>query len=103
MSRNDDRDNDLDELLKPLKSVSSHDLQMQRWKSAVISAQKISPQHAFTARTKWVLQTVAAGFVGFAIGAAVFGRTDIRFNQPETVAKISAGDATFERSHDNLD
>ncbi|MDZ4662061.1 MAG: hypothetical protein SGJ18_10645 [Pseudomonadota bacterium] len=103
MKNNDGRDNELDQLLKPLKSASPNDLQMQKWKSAVQMNNRKSGKVYATSRTKWAFQLVAAMFVGIVIGAVAFKSNNSSILQSHIVAQISLDDATFERSHDNLD
>lgn len=103
MNNNDDRDNDLDQLLKPLKAASPNDLQMQKWKSAVQDKTKKREKNYSTSRTKWAFQLAAAMFVGVVIGAMAFKSNQSSTQQPQSVVQISLDDATIERSHDNLD
>ena len=103
MKNNDGRDNELDQLLKPLKSASPNDLQMQKWKSAIQETNRKSRKVYSTSRTKWAFQLVVAMFVGVVIGAVAFKSNNQSVLQPNVVAQISLDDATFERSHDNLD
>ena len=103
MKNNDGRNNELDQLLKPLKSTSPNDLQMQKWKSAIQANNRKSGKVYSTSRTKWAFQLVAAMLVGVVIGAVAFKSNSQSVPQPNVVAQISLDDATFERSHDNLD
>lgn len=101
--RKEDKDNDLENILEPLKTISPTDLQMQKWKSSVLLSQRNLSKYNFKPQVKKSLQFLAAGVVGFLIGAAVFGRTNLVVNHSEVVANISSNDATFQRQHDNLD
>lgn len=103
MKKNDGRDNELDRLLKPLQAAAPNDLQMQRWKSAIQANNRKSGNVYSTSRTKWVIQLIAAMFVGIVIGGMVFKSNNSATQQSPIVAQISLDDATFERSHDNLD
>jgi len=103
MNNNDDRDNELDQLLKPLKSASPNDLQMQKWKSAVQTNIRKRGRVYSTSQTKLAFQLAAAMFVGAVIGAMAFKSNQSSTQQPQSVVQISLDDATIERSHDNLD
>ncbi len=103
MKNNDGRDNELDQLLKPLKEISPDDLQMQKWKSVLERNQSRDKKILFFSKIQWATQLTAAMLVGVLIGALVF-KNNNSMNQPTpSMAQISLDDATFERSHDNLD
>ena len=94
-------DNDLSDLLKPLRDSKPTDLQMQKWQSAV--RRELNTNRVSTTRSIWALQLAAAMFVGAIVGALF-----IKLTQPTTglsplLAQISSTDATFERTHTNLD
>ncbi len=101
MKNNDDRDNELDQLLKPLKRSLPNELQMQKWKSAVQTSalKKIYS----TSRTKWAFQLMAALFLGIIIGAFAFKNNQSAVQRSHLLAQISFDDATYESSHSNLD
>jgi len=103
MNNNDGRDNELDQLLKPLKSASPNELQILKWKYAVQSSTNKSEKIYSTSRTKWVFQLVAAMFVGVVYGAAAFKNINKSVQQSPGDTQIYLGDATFERYHDNID
>ncbi len=104
MNNNDGRDKDLDQLLGPLKKVKPNDLQIQSWQSAVKNeALNYTTRVYSVSRTQWAVQLVAALFVGFVIGALVFKYNSAENQQSSTMVQFSLDDATFERSHANLD
>lgn len=103
MKKNDERDNELDQLLQPLKSISPNELQIQKWQSGIQSYQTRNNKAYFTSKTKWALQLVASMFIGVIIGAMAFKSSPPPIQESHMVAHISADDATFERSHTNLD
>jgi F0F1-type ATP synthase assembly protein I len=103
MSNPNGRDNELDQLLKPLKAASPNDLQMQKWKSAVQANTRKRERTYSASRTKWAFQLAAAMFVGVLIGAFAFKNNKPTIQQSQSVVQISMEDATIERSHDNLD
>ena len=103
MKKNDDRDNELDQLLGPLKRSSPNDLQTQKWKMAVMGEGPKSSPRYLTYKMKWISQLAAAMFVGVMIGAMAFKNYSESVKSCNLVAQISFDDATFERSHDNLD
>lgn len=96
------RDDELDKILKPLQEVSPNDFQMQSWQQSVQKSLNKGRGQYSKPRVAWALRLMAALFVGFVIGAVFFKQ-----QQPEgilpTVAQNSFDDATFERSHANLD
>lgn len=97
-------DNDLDNLLKPLKDLAASDLQMQKWQLATLREVRSGVKMISTTRTRWALQIVAAMFIGFII-ASLFFKNGQRMSPDKSTltAQFSSDDATFERSHANLD
>jgi F0F1-type ATP synthase assembly protein I len=91
------KDKDLEKLLQPLKELNPNDLQMQQWQRA-IKSQLPQPKASFN--MKWAFQLVAATLVGVVIGALLFKNAA---SSSANTVQISLSDATFERSHDNLD
>ncbi len=103
MTKGNGRDNELDELLKPLKNTAPSELQMEKWKSL---GKTDGPQvRSYSAsRSQWLLQLAAAVFVGIVIGAFAAKYNSTSEQQMTSVAKISfPDDATYEHSHANLD
>ena len=104
-----DRDNELDELLKPLKESNPSPLQTQQWNSAVRSdlsrtpTPTSTPSHRRPNKVLQVAQLVAAVFVGFLIGAWVFHSQVPTLPGLAIVAENSSSNATFEYSRANLD
>jgi len=92
------KDKDLEKLLKPLKDLNPNDLQMQQWQRAVKN--QLPQPKRFSFDMKWAFQLVAATLVGVVIGALLFKNTS---DSSAQTVQISLSDATFERSHDNLD
>ncbi len=103
MENNDGRDNELDQLLKPLKNISPSDLQMQRWQSALAKNQSRDKKILSLSKIQWMMQLAAAVLVGVLIGAIAFKNGDSANHLAQSMVQISLDDATFERSHDNLD
>lgn len=102
----DGRDQELDQLLKPLMSASPNDLDLKKWKNAIgAAAPKRQIDNGLYPNTKvaWAFQLVAAVFVGIIIGALAFKTGGSTEGGKNLVAQISLDDATYERSHDNLD
>lgn len=103
MENNDDRDNELDRLLKPLKNISPSDLQMQKWQSVLARNQSRDKKIFSLSKIQWMMQLAAAVLVGVLIGAMAFKNDDSANHLAQSMVQISLNDATFERSHDNLD
>lgn len=97
------RDDELNDLLKPLRGLSPHDLQMQKWQTAVKKEVRTGQRMVTTTRSKWAFQLVAAMFVGFVMGAILIKSFLPTVAQIPLVAQITIDDATFEHSHANLD
>lgn len=95
------RDNEIDELLKPLRGIAPNDLQLRRWQAAV-QAEKRGSLLTLSATRMW-LQTVAAMVLGILIGGALMSSMNEEKRFISLVAKNSHADATFEHSHTNLD
>lgn len=103
MSQNDD---ELNNLLKPLRTALPNDLQMHNWKLAVQRELDRNPINVKATRGKWALQMLAAMFVGAVLGAvlsAALYRNILQSAKSPLVAQNIFDDATFERSHANLD
>jgi hypothetical protein len=96
------KEDGLNDLLKPLKDTSPNDFQMQKWQLAVQREIRKNAQMVTTTKRKWALQLVAAMLVGIIMGAVSY-KTLQRPSESSLVAQISSADATFERSHANLD
>lgn len=97
------KDDELNDLLKPLQRLSPNDLQMQKWQAAVQKEVRTRQTTITTTRRKLAFQLVAAMFVGVVMGAILiksFSPTNV---QNPLVAQISIDNATFEHSHANLD
>ncbi len=98
------KDDELNDLLKPLQGLSPNDLQMQKWQTAVQKEVRTGQTTTITTtRRKLAFQLVAAMFVGVVMGAILiksFSPTNV---QNPLVAQISIDNATFEHSHANLD
>ncbi|HEY8271626.1 MAG TPA: hypothetical protein VIG33_12115 [Pseudobdellovibrionaceae bacterium] len=95
------KNKDLEDLLKPLKDIAPNDLQMQQWQNAVQN-ELTTNKAASHSNIKWAFQLVAATLIGFIIGVLLFKNNSERESSSQ-MAQISLEDATFERSHDNLD
>ena len=98
-----DRDDELENLLKPLKNVAPTDMQMQHWKSAVKAELGRASLPRRPGRMLQFAQLVAAVFIGFVLGALVFHRQSPAVSGVTVVAENSSSNATFEYSHANLD
>ncbi len=96
------KDDELNELLKPLQGLSPNDLQMQKWQAAV-QREVRKGQTTITTRRKLAFQLVAAMFVGLVMGAFLIKSFSPSNVQNPMVVQISFDDATFEHSHANLD
>lgn len=103
------RDPELDQLLNPLLNARPNDLQLQKWKFSLSNEVKTksesNKQHNQNqgANIRLFLQLAAAVFVGIVIGAVAFRNNSTLENQNKLVTQISLEDATYERSHANLD
>lgn len=97
---NDNRDDELDQLLRPLKKASPNDLQMQKWISAAKKENKANTSSSFFI-LKQISQLTAAMFIGILIGAKIFNSNV--FEQSKIIAQVSLENATYEKSHANLD
>lgn len=95
-------DDELDDLLKPLKNNSPNDFQMQKWQMAVQGKVRKKSNTVTATRGKWALQLIAAMFIGIVLGAVLYRTIQLPIQAP-LVAQFSVEDATFERSHANLD
>jgi len=96
------KDNKLDDLLKPLKSLNADEIRLQSWNQTV-QFELTKSKMLVTTKPKFFAQLVAALFVGLLLGA-ILVRTFTP--QPETstlLAQLNDEDATFERSHVNLE
>jgi F0F1-type ATP synthase assembly protein I len=102
-TNNDGRDIELDKFLNPLKVVSPNDSQIQKWQLALQKEVQKKSNIYSTSKTKWAFQLVAAMLIGIVIGALVSKSYSFSVQQPREVAQNYLEDATFERSHDNLD
>ena len=100
MNNNDGRDNELDQLLKPLKSSAPDDLQMKKWKSLI---KKENKKAFVTTKMKWAFQLATAVAVGIFIGAVTFKSNPSTLQPPMEIAQISMPNATIQHSHANLD
>lgn len=104
---NDDKnkpaDQELDELLKPLKAIKPNTAQVNAWKAALHGSEKSEiPKHK--APWKLPLQLVAAMLVGFVLGALLFKNSNSAtyFNDQAWMKDLEEN-ATYERYHTNLD
>ena len=97
------KDDELSELLKPLRGLSADDLQMRKWQTAVQTEVRTGRSMITTTRGKWAFQLVAALFVGFVMGAILIKSFLPTSLQNSMMAQISVDNATFEHSHANLD
>lgn len=84
-----ERDKELDQLLKPLINLQPAPGQMDRWKK-LLRARPMPSKH-FWARS--IVQMTAAACIGFLIGAVFFKRPEV--SQPQ-VAKNFDSFATIE-------
>ena len=87
-------------------TAAPSDLDRRKWKNAVniqSSKKPINPALYPNTKTAWAIQLVAAVFVGVIIGALAFKNRVPAESGKNLVAQISLDDATYERSHDNLD
>lgn len=103
MSNNDERpteENGLKELLAPLAQIHPDSDEMKRWSTAVRGAINSSPVFVPKKRSPLPLQLIAAMLVGFILGAVLFYGVGSK-NLPEWQQNIGS-DATFERTHTNL-
>lgn len=93
---NSPRDEELSQLLASLKQLQPPQAELQKWKTAMPARQ------ASKTVTKYQLawQLVAATMIGFVLGAAVMKTANQQMSQ-EWTQEISR-DATFERTHTNL-
>jgi F0F1-type ATP synthase assembly protein I len=90
------RDNELDELIKPIKAAQPNDLQMQKWVRATKSAQTPKSQ-------RFYFQLAAAMVVGVCVGVLAMKLLSTQQSPQFLMAQNSLTDATFEHSHANLD
>lgn len=95
------RDDELDALLKPLRTLSPNDLQMQAWQRAV--GKQRSYQVIKVTRSRMVFQMVAAMFIGAVIGGAIMRGFYRERSGSQLLVQNSFASATFENSHANLD
>jgi F0F1-type ATP synthase assembly protein I len=103
MTNENGRDKELDELLKPLKKTVPSELQMQKWKS-LVKTEGAQANRYSVPRSQWLLQLVAAVFVGIVIGTFATKHSLSSGQQANSVVQISfSDDATYEHSHANLD
>jgi hypothetical protein len=102
MNKKNDRDTELDNLLKPLKASEPSDLQMQRWMSTALKESQKNKEKFFSFKFNTAFQLAAAMFVGVIIGAVSFNSDSSFFKSSNNIAQNSFSDATFERSHANL-
>ncbi|PWU18199.1 MAG: hypothetical protein C5B49_07555 [Bdellovibrio sp.] len=98
-----DPNDELSELLKPLRGLSPDDVEMKVWQLAVQSEARAGRKTTTTTRSQWAWQLAAAMFVGFVLGAILIKNFFPTIVQDPLAATISVGDATFEHSHANLD
>ncbi len=96
------KDDELNDFLKPLKDISPNDIQMQKWQLAVQREIRKNPKMVTTTKSKWALQLIAAMIAGIILGAVLYRSIQQPIESP-LIAQISIDDATFERSHANLD
>lgn len=97
------QDDDLDDLLRPLKNLKADDLQVQKWQLAVQREARKRTKVVTTTRTRWAFQLIAAMLIGFVIGALVFKELQSNRDRFVLTAQFSDESATFEHSHVNLD
>ena len=102
MNNKNNRDSELDNLLKPLKSSEPSELQIQKWMSASLKEDQRLPKKYFTFKFNTVIQLAAAMFVGIIIGAMSFNQNNSFLKSSNNISENSIADATFERSHANL-
>jgi tetrahydromethanopterin S-methyltransferase subunit E len=96
-------DDELNELLRPIRSLSPNDLQIREWQIAVQKEVRLGQTIVTTTRSKWAFQLVAAMLVGFVVGAMLVRSFIVTSEQNSMVAQTSFGNATYEHSHVNLD
>jgi hypothetical protein len=96
------QDDELDKLLAPLRSKTPDQLQMSKWKMAVQSELDMDQPIIRTTKIRWMLQLMAAMFVGFIVGA-ILTQNLPKSSSNNLVAKNFIEDATFEHTHTNLD
>ncbi|MBC7370988.1 MAG: hypothetical protein H7326_05445 [Bdellovibrionaceae bacterium] len=85
------KDQELENLLKPLKDLNPTDLQQQSWKRSIPRKTSFTSQY---------FKVAVALFIGFVLGGVVVKTLG---GEGQTFSAISSNDATFEHSHSNLD
>lgn len=89
------KDPELDELLKPLRSLRPSESEIHSWAWSATNTRK-SPS-----RARYFFQLATAVFVGLVLGAALMKAVNpVKF---VPASQNFLADATFEHSHDNLD
>lgn len=83
-----DRDRELDELLKPLQNVKPTAMQMKKW-------QMLAPRRRQTTFARRLVELAVAAAVGFVVGASIFKQLPEPTHQ--FVATNFDPDATIER------
>lgn len=96
-----DRDDELDALLKPLRASNPSDSQIITWKRAVENETRIKVFKI--TKSRMVLQMAAAMLLGILIGGALFKEMGKKNGEFEVVTQNFHSNATFEYSHANLD
>lgn len=95
------RDDELDALLKPLREISPSDSKMKKWQHAV---RENAYSHVYTvSRKRMVLQMVAAMVVGVIIGGVLVRELSKSNNDSQILSNNIVASATYEQSHTNLD
>jgi hypothetical protein len=85
------KDSQFDSLLKMFRKKNPSELQVQRWKRVVAGNRSL---RSSSPRRRW-LELAVASFIGFVIGAAVFGW--LKSSSPELLlVENQQNDATFE-------
>jgi hypothetical protein len=102
------RDNELDELLAPLRKQTPSDIQMSRWKSAVKrarSSENVGNRNSSFLRYAQLIAAMIIGIVigAFAVGSGFMSATKASDKIPTYSQNNSSADATFERQYTKLD
>ena len=95
------RDDEIDALLKPLRELSPSEFQLKRWQSAM----KFSDA-AFVytvSKRKYYLQLTAAILVGAFLGGVLVHELSLKYFPLQIFSNEMLASATFEQTHTNLD
>ncbi|MGE3261682.1 MAG: hypothetical protein AB7K68_07895 [Bacteriovoracia bacterium] len=93
-----ERDDELDALLAPLRGIKPSEAQLSGWRNAVRG--EMNPTKRMNPWMARAVQLTAAAFIGFLVGAWFFRAHSFTAPAEDIFAH---SDATFERSHINLD